>query len=92
MKLNDEAVRRLCLPEGLTVWGEPVNIGRVPGIYDAVIGAIDGALKLGRQGGELDPWGVMEAAERFRALNFRKMPKSDPRLPMAIVEPGLASA
>jgi hypothetical protein len=34
----------------------------------------------------------MEAAERFRAFNFRKMPKSDPRLPMAIVEPGLASA
>jgi hypothetical protein len=49
---------------------------------------MDGALRLGCEGSGLDPWFVQEAAERFRALSFRKMPKGDPRLPMAIVEPG----
>jgi hypothetical protein len=48
----------------------------VPGIYDAVIDAIDGALRLGKQG-DLDPWIVAEAAARFRKLDSATIRKAD---------------
>jgi hypothetical protein len=72
---------------------EPECIGTVPRIYDAVINAIDGALKLGRQGPELDPWAVAEAVERFK----QAIPEDTTAYPanfpaFAIVESGLASA
>ncbi len=93
MQMNDPAAREIRLYENAPFCRfEPIKLGRVPGIYDAILHSIDGALRLGCEGPGLDPWFVREAAERFRALRFVKSPKGDPRLPMAIVEPGLVSA
>jgi hypothetical protein len=88
MKVNEPAARRVCLG-----WRkEPEFIGTVPGIYDAVINAIDGALKLGRQGPELDPWAVAEAVERFREVigSGSRAVRLSNYPPFAIVEPSLA--
>jgi hypothetical protein len=67
---NDPVARKLCL--GLRA--KEQDYGLVPGIYDAVINSIDGALALGKQGSELDPWVVTEAAERCRAFYGKKPP------------------
>jgi hypothetical protein len=89
MKVNEPAARRVCLG-----WRKEAEcIGTVPGIYDAVIDAIDGALKLGRQGPELDPWAVVEAVERFKqAIPRDTMAHPANFRAFAIVESGLASA
>jgi hypothetical protein len=50
MLINDPAARRICLPEGLTAWGKPIEVGFVPRIYHAIIAAINGALMLGKAG------------------------------------------
>jgi hypothetical protein len=59
--MNDDSAPRVCSVK-------QDEVGSALGIYQAVIEAIDGALKLGKQGTDLDPWEVMAAAQRFREL------------------------
>jgi hypothetical protein len=74
MVINDPAARRICLYDDHPAGS---RLGMIPGIYDAVIDAIDGALRLGKQGGDLDPWIVAEAAARFRKLQSATIPTAD---------------
>jgi hypothetical protein len=67
MEINDPARRRLLLHENEPCCvTEPIELGRVPQIYNAVLRSVHGALRLGSEGSRLDPWVVREAAERFR--------------------------
>jgi hypothetical protein len=65
MVLNDAPARRLMLRED---GPKPIELGKVADIDDAIIKTIDAALNLGNQGADLDPWVVLEAAERFREV------------------------
>jgi hypothetical protein len=77
MEINDPARRRLLLHENEPYCvSEPIELGRVPGIYDAVLRSVHGALRLGSEGSRLDPWVVREAAERFRQAIANRTPAS----------------
>jgi hypothetical protein len=77
MEINDPGRRRLLLHENESYCvSEPIELGRVPGIYDAVLRSVHGALRLGCEGSRLDPWVVREAAERFREAIANRTPAS----------------
>jgi|SRR5271165_3253141 len=58
-----------CFGDALSdVVGEMMEDDLAPGIFDAVMNSIDGVLKLGKEGPELDAFYVLEAAERFREV------------------------
>ena len=85
MNINEDLPRELSGTEGWRpVYGrgpKPVKVGMAPQIYDAVVDAIEEALRLGKHGAALDPWEVLARAadfERDLAAYREKLRKDTP--------------